>query len=630
MKRTIRKGILLLLAVLLMLSAGSSAAADAVIFGDADGDSELTAQDASTISRHLAGFRRMDAAALTRADVDGDGVITERDASMILGAFMTDEPLAAATASFSFLVTSDLNGNAWNPAVKDQADSCTAMNVAACAAALREQEPGLLLFDAGGSIFGSAIADEYAQRSEKSYGPITSLFIRMQYDAVLLGDEAMSYPSQTVRREVNELLYRKIPVLGANLQKADPTVFDPAGVLWNELVPYRIFEIPQGEETDEQEPLRIALIGMTQPDLCPSDDEVLPADPLETYAKLRKELKGKADYTVLLWHGNLEVDTERNESYSLRDLLKRTDSIDLVLVSHGKGTGVRAERNSVGAEIPIVPLKGGVETVTRVDVSLREKGRPAVCIQQIDTRGYAPDASIQKVIKPYVSAFSGMMDAVVCTVEKQVDASDPNALSSSDGMDLIHELQLYTAEYWIDENEIDLPRNVISVAYPYIRTCALREGALTYRDLCAMKTEMPHYTLLLIRGSELRAWLNGYAGRIMADDTVYSLYGLSYLLNTMNEAPQLGFLEHSSGLAVEDDEVFTLILAEKTDGDSGVRACLDAEWMAYEDRVVEGLTLPEPWYLRTLGEDPLVDALAAFLESVGTLHLEQLYHWIVI
>ncbi len=630
MKQIVRKGILLLLAVLLMLSAGSFAAADTVVFGDADGNGKLTAQDASAISRHLAGFRMLDAAALTRADLDGDGEVTERDASMILNAFMTDEPLTSAAASFSFLVTSGLSGNAWDPAAKDQTAACTAMNVAACVDALREQEPGLLLLDAGGSIFGSAIADEYTQKTEKNCGPITSLFIRMKYDAVLLGDEAMSYPSQTVRREVNELLYRKIPVLGANLLKADPTIFDPAGVLWNDLVPYLIFEIPQGEEEDGKEPLRVAVIGMTQPDLCASEDEVLPADPLETYAKLRKELKGMADYTVLLYHGNVEVDTQRTESYSLRDFLKRTDSVDLVLVSHANGTGVRSERNAAGVEIPIVPLKGGVETVTRVDVSLREKGRPAVLVKEIDTRAFTPDAATQKTIKPYVSAFSGMMDAVVCTLAERIDATDPKALSSSDTMDLVHEMQLYAAKCWIEYEELDLPGSVVSVAYPYIETATLREGALTYRDLCAMKTEMPHYRLLLVRGSELRTWLNRYAGTIMEDDTVYSLYGLSYMLNTMNEVPQLGFLEHSSGVAVEDDEVFLLVLAEKTEGDSGLLDCIDSDWMPYEDRLIGGLPLPEPWYLKTLGKDPLVDALAAFLEDVGTLRLENLYHWIVI
>lgn len=625
MKELLKKSILMLLAVLLTLSMGT-AKADAV-FGDADGDGNLTAEDASAISRHLAGFRMLDAAALTRADIDGDGAVTERDSATILSAFLSSEPIAPASASFSFLVTSDFKGNAWDPAAKEQTAACTAMNAAACVAALREQEPELILLDAGGSIFGSAIADEYAQKTDKNYGPITSLFIRMQYDAVLLGDEAMSYPSQTVRREVNELLYRRIPVIGANLQKSEPTVFDPTGVLWNDLVPYVIFELPQEES---ETPVRVAVIGMTEPDLCPSDDEVLPADPLEIYAKLRKELKNQADYTVLLWHGNVEVDAQGTDSYSLRDLLKRTDSIDLVLVSHANGTGIRAERNSTGTEIPIVPLKGGVQTVTRVDVSLREQGRPAVCVTEIDTRSYEPDASTQRAIKPYVSALSGMMDAVVCKVDERIDATDPKALSATDGMDLIHEMQLYMAESWIEENDIDLPANVISVAYPYIRTGTLREGALTYRDLCAMRTEMPQYTLLLVRGAELRAWLNRYAETIMSADTVYSLYGLSYLINTLNESSQLGFLEYSSGVEVEDDEVFTLILAEKAEDDSGLRACLDEEWMAYEDRVVEGVSLPTPWYTRTLGEDPIVDAMVAFLEEIGTLKLPHLYSWIVI
>lgn len=627
MRKAIRNGILVLLAILLMCSTGFGSAADAVVFGDADGDGELTAQDASAISRHLAQFRMLDAAALTRADYDGDGDVTERDASMILSAFMTTESQVQATGSFSFLITNDLLGNAWDPTAADQTAACTAMNVAACVEALREQEPELMLLDAGGSLFGSSIADEYAQKTEKNYGPITALFLRLKYDGVLLGDEALAYPSQTVRREVNELLYRHIPVIGANFLKSDPTVFDPAGVLWNDLVPYVILEVARGEE---EAPLRVCVIGMTEPDLCASDDEIDPADPLEIYAKLRKELRNQVDYTVLLWHGNAEVDAQGTDAYSLRDFLKKSDSIDLVLAAHTNGEGVRAERNASGNEVPIVPLKGGVQNVTRVDVSLRENGRPAVRIEQIDTRAYAPDATIQRLIKPYTSSVSAMMDAVVCTVGERVDASTPRALSSTDGMELLHEMQIYIAERWIEEDELDMPRNVLSVAYPYLRTGALREGPLTYRELCAMQTETPRYTLMLVRGAELRAWLNGYAETIMQDDTVYSLYGLSYLINTMNESSQLGFLEYSSGLAVEDDEVFTLILAEEPDGGCSIRSYLDEDWMAYEDRVVEGMSLPVPWDMQTLGENPIVDALAAYLESVGTLKLEHLFSWIVI
>ena len=54
----------------------------AVLYGDADGDGEVTAVDASRILQSIAGWDvTIDAAA---ADVDGDGDVTAVDASRIL------------------------------------------------------------------------------------------------------------------------------------------------------------------------------------------------------------------------------------------------------------------------------------------------------------------------------------------------------------------------------------------------------------------------------------------------------------------------------------------------------------------------------------------------------------------
>ena len=619
---------MLLSLLLLFAASGFSVAEQAPMFGDVDGDGEVTAQDASCISRHLKRFQMIDAAALSRADYDGDGEITTMDASLILSAAITPDDAVRTTASFSMIVTSDMKGLAWDVMSTDEASEPTAMNVAACVMTLREQDPDLLLLDVGGSLLGSSIADDYPSRIDRMYGPMTTLFIKMKYDAVLLGGEAITYPSQTVRREVNGLLNKKIPVLGANLQKSDPTVFDPEGVLWNELSPYKFIDVPQGEDRD---PLRVALIGLTDPGLATYDDEVLPIDPLESYKRFRKEIKSEADYTVLLYYGNCEVDSSSKMSYSLRDLIRNTDGIDLVLCANSDQDSARSEKNAKGEEIPIVSLPGGTGIVTQISVSLREKGRPAIGVSEIDTGAYEPDDEIRKSIRPYASKVTAMMDTVVCTVGARVEAYGPdNRFSSTDSMELLHEMQIFSTAKWIAENELDLPSSIVSVAYPYVAFDGLREGPLYYRDLFRLSTEMPRYTLMLVRGSELKAWLAGYSETIMSDEMVYSLYGASYLINTLNPDSPLGFLEHSSGRPVEDDEVFTLILAENPEAESSIRSYLDESWMSYTDRITEGFTLPRPERLDSAGENAVVDALTAYLETVGELKLSHTYTWIVI
>lgn len=629
-KRFLRKIIPLLLSLLLLFAASGFSAADGEmpLFGDVDGDGEVTTHDAAAIIGHLKRAKLLDAAALTRADVDGDGAVTERDTEMILALLGSKATFVSTFASFSFLLTSDMHGAAWDSISTDEEGRSTAMNVAACVTALRENEPDLLLFDAGGSLFGSAIADDYRANTQKKYGPITALFMEMQYDAILLGDEAIAYPSQTIRHEVNPLLDNGIPVLGANLRRTDPTVFDAEDALWNDLVPYVICEAPQGEG---EPPLRVAVIGMTDPSLWTYDDEILPADPIESFLRIKEDLRTKADFTLLLYHGYIETDVTANKVYSLRDFVQRTEGIDLVVAAHGENDSVRSERNASGTEVPIISLAGGTETVTRISVSLRKYGRPAICVREIDAGAYVPNNLIREMIRPYAIPLSVLLDQTVAAVETAVEAYDENdRFSSSDNMELLHEMQLYAAKKWIAENGLDLPHSVISVAYPYVKIDGFREGYVSYGDLCRMRTETPRYTLMLIRGSELRAWLTAYAEKISSSDNVYSLYGLNYILNTLNPDVPLGYLENEYGISVEDDEVFTLVLAESFDDDSILRPYLDESWLPYEDRVLDGFTLPTPERTQTADQNPVVNAMCAYLEKVGTLRLSHRFRWILI
>ena len=630
MRKPFRNAILVLLSILLLLAAGLESVADEVIFGDADGNGELNAQDASCISRHLNRFRMMDAAAASRADFDGDGEVTERDASLILSSFMSAEFAVPVTKSFSMLLTSDIAGNAWDPKATADSASCTAVNTATCIRDLKTADPNLLLFDVGGSIFGSSIADDYADRVDRSRGPITSLFVQLKYNAVLLGKEAFSYASRDVRREVNALQSKHIQVLGANLHNSDPTIFDSPDTLWNGLLPYVIIDVPQGDETAE--PMRVAVVGLTDPYLADPypEDEISAQDLITTYARLRKELRNNADYTVLLYCGSTETDEQGSSVYSLRDLLKKTDSIDLVVASHSDVGSVRSEQNANGVEVPIVSLAGGAETVTKISVSLRENGRPAVSVDEIDASGIEPDPEIKNSIRAYVSPMSAVLDAAITYLGQRLEPFDAKALHMTDAIQLTHEMQLFAAQDWLNYNDVDLPNEMISIAYPYIPIGGLKEGLLKYRDLYILDTETPHYTLMILRGAELRAWLKSYAGTVLEQDTVYSVYGLSYLLNSLNPEAPLGFLEYASGRSVDDDDLFTVILAERTEGELNMRRFVDEEWMPYEDRIIEGFTLPKPYEVETIDHDPVIDALVAYLETVRTLELKHLYNWIII
>ena len=618
---------ILLLSFILLLTAGSVAVADEVLIGDIDGDGEVTSQDANFITRYLAHFETLDASQLSRADMDGDGQITSYDASLILSSVVAPEERTKAVWNISVIVTSDLKGEAWGSNSDRSIGSCSALNLVTFVEEQREADPNVLLIDAGGSLFGSAIADEYQNFTEKHIGPMTRIFRYLEYDAVMIGPEATAYQAHIVRNEIDALTSSKIPVFATNITKVYPLLSDSEYAPWNDLEQYTVLEIPQ----EDAKPLHIGLIGIVEPNLIESVDEVKAADPIPCFDRIRSKLKeSKCDLNILIYYGNAESDESQSEEYSLRRVLRQVSDVDLVLVSHGAGKSIRVGVDGYGNEVPIVSLQDGVESACKISVARRDNGNLMFMTQTYDLRQYAPNGDMKKRIQPYVTAISEMMDAKIGVMKQKIDQFSSNTVAMTDGMELVHEMQIWAAKKWIQGSGLDLPPNLISIAYPYLGTSEWKEGPISYKDLCARDIKVPRYTLMMIRGAELRAWLKDYAGKIMKERPVYSLHGMSYLLNTQNTENPLGYLEYSSGLSVDDDEVFTLILADDPDSETILRPYLDDTWMTYEDRIIEGFTMPRPQRIMTSDVYHHIDPLIAFLEEIGEYTVTRDASWIVI
>lgn len=626
MKKTLRIAILLLLTVLLTLSAGSVSFGDTVRIGDVDGDGEITAQDANLITRYLAHFENLDAAQRSRADFDGDGAITAYDATLILSNVVAPEESEHTLWNLSMIVTADLKGEAWGSVSEKETGSCSALNLASFIREERTKDPNLLLIDAGNSLFGSAIADEYANYTSKRVGPMTRIFMNLGYNAVLLGTEAVTHQSQLIRNDMDAMTAQGIRVIGANLSKVYPLITDPDPAPWNDILPYCILEVPQ----PDGKTLQVGLIGVVEPELAEPYDEVFISDPLTAFDSFKSRLRGKCDLTVMLYCGNIESDEAAGNAHSLRSFMRQISDVDLVLVSHGAGVSIRTAADGKGREIPVIALPDSVDSALKLSIAKRENGSVVLLPKTVDIRNYAPDEDLTRQIRPYVNAVSEMMDAHIGALAERIEPFSADTLGMTNGMELLHEMQIWSARQWIEYSNLDLPQTIISIAYPYIGTKGWNAGTVRYRDICAHDAPLPRYTLMLIRGSELRAWLRAYASRIATDRKVYSLYGLSYLLNTLNPEMPLGYLEYSSGLAVEEDEVFTLILADDPESDLILRPYLDEEWMTLEDRIISDFSMPQPYDTETSEVYRNMDAFVAFFESIGTLELKHETGWLVI
>ena len=430
-----------------------------------------------------------------------------------------------------------------------------------------------------------------------------------------------------IRNEIDALTTVGIPVFGSNTTKVYPLPTDPEYAPWNDLEQNPILEIQQ----ENGQKIKIGLIGIIEPDLVQTVDEVQVSDPVACYDKAIEKLKRKkCDLNIVIFYGNVESDESQEEIYSLRRFLRQITDVDLILVSHGAGDGVRVGYDGRGIAVPIISLPDGTESALKLSLAKRDNGKLIFDIKHYDMRQYAPDEDMKKQIQSYVTAMSEIMDERIGTLNQKIEPYAPNAAVMTDGMELIHEMQIWSAKQWIESSGQDLPPNMISIAYPYLGTSGWNEGPVRYRDLCALNAQTPRYTLMMIRGAELRAWLSDYAGRIMEEQHVYSLYGLSYLLNTMNAQRPLGYLEFSSGVEVDDDEVFTLLLADDPEEETILRPYLDESWMTYEDRVISDFRMPRPKRTETSEVFQAVDPMVAFFEEIGEFTLKHETGWYVI
>lgn len=612
--------------ILLLLASGIVSVADSSPFvGDVDGNGAVSGADAAMIMRHIISEKRLDREQSARADVNGDLTVNSVDAAYILRTLVFFEEVSAFKGSVSMIITSDLSGAVISGSGNRTA---TVSNVAAYVKEERKKNPDLLLMDAGGSLYGSAVADGYDAVMEYREGPIARAFSEMHYDAVLLGSEVFLQTAQVVRDDVDYMRKKGVQVLGTNLAKSNPAISDEILTTWNEVLPYAIFEVP----TMEEEPIRVGVIGLSTDFSDGSQNDEITAEQFYYFASHYLEYLERGencDCIIALMHTTIEDDEwyETREQMTARSLVEQTQGIDLVLCGYGNGYGVRSISNVLGEEVPVIALADDANTILRLDISIREDhGNIGFGYEWIDTLSFREDAELKKIMNRYAGHADAVLDTRICAITHDITPYDTSEIKHTDVMEVIHRTHVDGVQTWARENEVDLSPNVLSISYPYIGTEGIRAGTLYYRDISQISMEKPNYSLMLVRGSELKAWLRAYTDTIKTDTPVYSLYGLQYLLNTMNPDAPLPFLQDVYGVNVQEDAVFTVLVAENGEVGSLLKPYLDTEWMPYEERFLTDFAFPKPSF-ETIYLYSAADPLIAYLERQGTLTLEYTPNW---
>lgn len=615
----------ILIALLVLWGTGSSSLATALA-GDVDGDGSVTTVDATLLLRHIVGQDYLDAISATRADLDGDGQVTSSDASLLMRSIVGYSVRQMPKFEFRMIVTSDLKGAVSGGSGHNAADIS---NIAAYVAQQRKTDKELLLLDAGGSLYGSVATDNYLEFTDKTTHPMIRAFEYMHYDAVALGEEAFLYDVQQLRDGAAELTKHGTAVLSTNIVKRFPTVFESKYACWNVCQPYSVHDVVCNNGST----VRIGLLSLTtEPTKDRNINDEAYTVSFETAANLYLDVlqtEQECDLIVALLQSPIEDDAAvgTEESKTARWLVEQTQGIDLVLCGQGIGIGARTIRNRAGKEIPVISLADDATGLLDLSVSADlVNGTLALRAEYPDMSLREQDAELRKKLLPYASGATAVLDSRICSVSKEIAAAMKDSEEDSDLMQLLHRSQIWAAEQWISKNSLDVSPSVLSIGYPYIGNEGFSAGTLYYRDICAVSMEQPTYSLLLVKGSELSAWLEDYAKQVHESEVVYSLYGLHYLLNSYNDAAPLAYLEYEFGLSVSEDDVFTVIVAERGAAGDLLRPYLNEEWMSLQDRMLSDFVMPNP-ILHGYEEYAAADPLIAYLEQQETLVLSNERTW---
>ncbi len=529
--RRIANRILSLLLVLL-LAATSSFAYAASSRGDVNGDGVLDAADALAILRYIVQIEKLTDEQKRRADVDGNGDITANDASRILRYIVKlDRGFEACDIQVTLLVTSDMHGEVWSRNVMTNQPQGSALQSSAYIDFVRTSLKNVMVLDGGNSLFGSRFSDPDGSDIQ----PMTELFELVGYDAVLLGNEDFSNGLLTLRKQIDSLQSKGVAVLAGNFLKNDATTADAKYAPWNGCVPF-IIKTYYNEHGDA---VRVGVIGLSDTSIDYSDEffgvgGVEPRSMLEMYRYYEPILAEQCDITVVLAHCNIEADAYVGSDYeqSVRALVENTNTIDLVISGHTSTDSPRFVQNSSGTDIAIMGTGAGPQTLCHAQLKYNAlDGRLECALGCINASDREDLTLLYDNFKPVADKYESISEQVVGILSEPVDPVFDELIPTG-WMTLLHRSHIWAVEQWRDENAADLPMEILSLSYPYIDGGeGLPVGHVTAGMLFNHMKDNPTMSLVIVQGSEIRAFLDAYAGRIRSEKDVYSIYGINYRLD---------------------------------------------------------------------------------------------------
>ncbi len=622
---------------LLVLCTGSFAYAQPS-HGDMNGNGSLDAADAACILRASVQLQKLTEEQQRIADIDGDGSVSARDAAYILR-YLIGIPTEAESCAFDFtmLVTGELKGAAWNKdLLTNSYVSGDCLRIADYLSTERSHTENLIVADAGNSLYGSVLSDLYAESATEAGGVMAQAFAAMNYDAVLLGDADFSAGLDVLWNDTNALTASGVTVLAANYLKIDATTADPVNAPFNGASPYFIKEFTNANG----ETLSVGVIGLSTTEGVQKYDTrgvngMKTQSMLETYRYYEAELVAQCDVIIALIRAPIEPSQTdgSDENDCARALIEGTSTIDLAFCAAAATEGYSLYRNLGGAEIALISLADDAGSVAKAIMHYNNFSRTLTCtIDFVSMQSYLCDDALMNALQPAVNTVEMLMKLPVCDLNMYA-MSGTDRYAPSSHITLLHQAQLWAIEQWRRQTDADAPQNCLSITYAYLPEPQGGwdgEYALTLRDLFALKGETPNYSLIIMKGKELKAWLEDYAGKIKLHEPIYSLAGLHYeLAPNLLAGDKLVSLENLRGGDVQNDDVFVILVAEQGEVGTLLKPFFDTEWLPVEDHYLPDFYLPSFQGAVIPERYRSVELLAAYLEDEGRIQLDPCCSFIV-
>lgn len=419
--------------------------------------------------------------------------------TLVSGLWVPLNAEAAESVEINLLGTSDLHG--FLRAHDYATDTATTFGLTKVASIVQEErtkDKDLLLVDCGDATQGNFVSDF---RNDKIHPVINAMNI-MKYDAFVLGNHEFNYEFSSLTKIIEN---SNAAVLGANIYKTDGTRF---------VKPYIIKEVKG---------VKVALLGVTAPHVSRWESDTTHYNnmtfttPVDETDKLLKELEGKADIIIGLYHYGEDGEYETEGMYEVAK--KYGDKIDAFLIGHSHSVlekylvnGEFTDEYSQASNTVLLSTGSNGKNVGKITLNLEKTGSDWNIVDRkidnLSTTAYTEDTGLVKALEEVHNASVKTANTVVGKVGENFYDEPfflpgiPKAIIA-DGplVDLINKVQL------------EVTKADVSLAALFDVNSNLEKGDYKKKD--GVKVYKYDNTLIAVKitGKQLKAIMEEQAGK---------------------------------------------------------------------------------------------------------------------